>query len=457
MRRLAVLCAFFALTSVADAGRLKVIDLPSAGAVDPKTANFNGGGALKATVLLPDGYSPRKQYPLLLLLHGAGDTYKSWADPNRGDIVKTAAGLHAIVVMPDAATGFYTNWFNAGAFGVPAWEDYFLDEVLPRIRHRFRIRPERRYHAIAGLSMGGLGSAFLGGRLPGYFGSVSPFSGFVDHQRPEVYDGGLQAVSHVSYETIFGPPDGDYATGHDPSHLPENLAHARLYVAAGDGTVDPALGSSSPSAAAGGGVVEVEIRQQNDAFVAALQAAGVAVEYHPHAGIHDWPYWRADLEGAIAHDLFAPVEERPASWSNTTIARHGELFGVAYAFDTQPTALVHFSRSGNTLKVDGPPIRGTFTSPGGCAQTGTPPLELTLPARPCARLHITVKPRRVRAGRRVLLRVRTGYPGARVRGVTADDGGLALVRARFRTRGRHTLTAHSPDRKPGHVRLRVVR
>jgi hypothetical protein len=304
--------------------------------------------------------------------------------------------------------------------------------------------------------MGGFGATFLGGRLPGYFGSVSSFSGFVDHQRPEVYEGGLQAVAHVEYETIFGPPDGDYATGHNPARLPENLAQTRLYVASGDGTVDPALGSSSPQAAGAGGVVELEIRQQNDAFVAALRAAKVPVDYHPHAGVHDWPYWRADLEGAIAHDLFAPVAERPDTWSNTTVARHGELFGVGYAFAAQPTGLMRFTRDRDRLRVTGPSVPVTITTPGGCTVQATVPLDVTLAARRCERLRVSVRPRRIRAGRRVRLRVRTGYPGARVRGATADDAGLALVTVRYARPGRRTITARSPDRLPGRARVRVL-
>ncbi|MEA2124301.1 MAG: hypothetical protein QOI80_1083, partial [Solirubrobacteraceae bacterium] len=212
----------------------------------------------------------------------------------------------------------------------------------------------------------------------------------------------------------------------------------------------------SPQAAAGGGAVEVEIRQQNDAFVAALRAAGVPVEYHPHAGIHDWPYWRSDLETAIAHDLFAPVAQRPATWSNTTVARHGELFGVGYRFASPPAGLVRFTRTGSRLQVEGPAVPVALTTPGGCRLHGTLPLDVTLPSRRCARLHVTVRPRRVRAGRRVRLRIRTGYPGARVRGTTADDGGLALITVRYRRPGRRTITARSPDRLPDRARLRVL-
>jgi hypothetical protein len=84
------------------------------------------------------------------------------------------------------------------------------------------------------------------------------------------------------------------------------------------------------------------------------------------------------------------------------------------------------------------------------------PLDVLLPARRCARLHVSVRPRRIRAGRRVRLRVRTGYPGARVRGATADDTGLALPTVRFARPGRHALTARSPDRRPGRARIRVL-
>lgn len=438
--------------------RLEILDLPSR-LVDATTANFNAGGALKATVRLPDGYDRRRAYPLLLLLHGVGDTHRTWAAPGRGDILETAKGLDAIVVMPDAARGFYTDWWNGGLRGDPAWESYFLGEVLPAIRSRYRIRAGRRWHAVAGLSMGGLGATFLGGRAPGYFGSVSSFSGFLDHQRLEIHGGGLEAAAGVDYETIFGPPEAFYATGHNPERLAGNLSRSRVYAAAGDGTVDPALGTSSPSAATTGGAVEAGIRMQNDAFAAAARAAGVPLTYAPHAGVHDWPYWRSDLRAAIAHGLFVPVPERPRRWANTTVARSGDLFGVRYAFAAPPEDLVRFERDGDVLRVTGPDARVTITTPGGCAAGGRLPLKVDLGGDPCARLRPRVRPRRVRPGRRTLLRVRTGMPGARVRAgrvrARADDAGLALVRSRFTWPRARRIVATHPDRRPGRVRVRV--
>ena len=52
--------------------------------------------ALPVNVLLPDGYNGKRPFPVLYLLHGHGDTYNSWIDPNNGDLRHLAAGLPAI-------------------------------------------------------------------------------------------------------------------------------------------------------------------------------------------------------------------------------------------------------------------------------------------------------------------------------------------------------------------------
>jgi S-formylglutathione hydrolase FrmB len=439
------------------AGRVETIEIPSS-AVDAATANFNPGGALKANVLLPEGYDPRRAYPLLLLLHGVGDTYADWAKPGKGAIATTAAGLGAIVVMPEGAKGFYTDWFNDGRRGDPAWETYVLRDVLGAVRRRYRIRPERRFHAIAGLSMGGLGAAFLGGRLPGYFGSVAVFSGFVDHRRPEVATA-FGSVTGTPYERIFGPVGGSYAVGHNPRELVENLRRSRLFVGVGDGTVDPALGVTSPAAAFAGGILEgAVIRPQVDAFVAAARTAGLDLTYAPHAGVHDWPSWRKDLQAAIAWDLFAPVAEAPRTWTNRTVARSGELFGLRYRFGTAPERVVRLERDGDVLRVDGSGTDVTVRTPGGCAITSDPPAEFAIPARPCERVRVTVRPRVVVAGRRVTLRVRTSRAArVRVAGRVLRTGRdrRARTTVRFGRPGRRVVRATAQDRRPGRTSLTV--
>ena len=160
--------------------------------VDPSQEPFNSPppdvparpNALRLNVYLPDGYDGKRRFPVLYLLHGHGDSYDAWVNPKRGDLLNVAHGFPGIIVMPEGARGWYTNWWRAGARS-PAWERYHLDELIPLIEHHYKILPGRRWHAIAGMSMGGEGSMFYAEQRPGYFGSAASFSGVLSIQRPE--------------------------------------------------------------------------------------------------------------------------------------------------------------------------------------------------------------------------------------------------------------------------------
>src|SRR4051812_22188648 len=184
---LLLMCALLLLGATAPTARaneLVDIPMPARGGELPKqwVVRYPDGDGPRAKVLLPDGYDPRKEYPLLVLLIGLSSHYSDWSDAGQGEIAKTAKGFPGIIVMPEGGDGWYADWWNGGKRGSPSWESYILDEVIPQIQDRYRIRPERRWHALAGVSMGGLGTAYLGGRLPGFFGSIAVFSGFVDTQ-----------------------------------------------------------------------------------------------------------------------------------------------------------------------------------------------------------------------------------------------------------------------------------
>jgi S-formylglutathione hydrolase FrmB len=102
--------------------------------------------------------------------NGGADTWAS-------GIRKLAAGLPAIVVMPGGGMfGMYTDWWHDGARANPAWASYHLRLLKDTIESRYRVLPERRWHAIGGISMGGQGALRYAGLLPGYFGSVVGFS-----------------------------------------------------------------------------------------------------------------------------------------------------------------------------------------------------------------------------------------------------------------------------------------
>jgi S-formylglutathione hydrolase FrmB len=441
---LATIAALLGTAAPAHAARLETIEAPSR-YVDPATATFAGGGhvdALRATVLLPDSYDGTTPLPVLYLIHPTSGDYATWSKPGEGDIMNTARGLEAIVVMPEAGLGFLTNWWNAGRRGDPGWERYYLDELIPLIEQRYPIRPERRWHAIAGYSMGGYGAAFLAGQRPAYFGAAVSLSGFPSIQRPYL-EPGWQGFTGVSYQDIWGPSSDFYATGHNPAKLTDNLRHTRLFVSAGNGAARPGVpvGSTLPFLV----LLEQESRLESDELVAAARDSGVDVTYDTGDGVHDWPYVNEDLATAIRWDLFKPVPERPTSWTYRTVAQTGEAWGLRFAFAEPPEEV-------ETLRWDAPILsargggRITITTETGCELTATLPFERELPGGVCTdgRIRLRIAPRRVRAGRTARLRLRATtliggrripVAGARLR------VGRRLVRAGRRGRARMTFRA----------------
>ena len=112
-----------------------------------------------AVYLPPDYDTSERSYPVLYLLHGSGDDHTGWVQ--FGEVAHIADAAIAkgsatpmIIVMPDAQTG------KLGYFNQVNWpyEDHFFEEFIPHVEKTYRIKGQKRYRAIAGLSMGGGGS-----------------------------------------------------------------------------------------------------------------------------------------------------------------------------------------------------------------------------------------------------------------------------------------------------------
>ncbi|HET6152408.1 MAG TPA: alpha/beta hydrolase-fold protein [Marmoricola sp.] len=342
-------------------------------------------GGPRAKVLLPAGYDPHKKYPLLVLLIGLTSTYHSWSDPGLGQIAKTAAGLDAIIVMPEAGNGWYADWWNKGERGSPSWETYILDDVIGYATSHYPIRPGRRWHALAGVSMGGLGTAYLGGRLPGFFGSIAVLSGLVNTQL--IFGQGsvmafipqYLAKTKIDPVALYGPETGFYFRGHDPMRLAANLAHTRIFLTVGDG-IPTEDGQPHHDQSTDGLAEGAIIRPAMLTYAAALRHAGVAYTLQQHHGSHSWPNFRTELKAAIAWNLFAPVVTDPTSWVNDTVATSGSLWGFGYTFSTPPTKIVRFARHGASLSVSAAGSAVTLRTPHGCTiRTATP---VTITVRP---------------------------------------------------------------------------
>ena len=148
------------------------------------------GAEKEYRVYLPDGYDtdPERTYPVLYLLHGSGGTCDTW--PKKYNMkaitdwrMRSGFSLPMIIVMPDAR-GMAENFRgkNLGYFNLPGWhyQDFFFEEFIPEIEKRYRIRGERAFRAIAGLSMGGGGTTIYAMEHPELFCTACPLSARVE-------------------------------------------------------------------------------------------------------------------------------------------------------------------------------------------------------------------------------------------------------------------------------------
>ncbi|WP_196814465.1 alpha/beta hydrolase family protein [Nocardia sp. BMG111209] len=272
---------------------------------DPSIDTSAAGGTLaggrtrlEVEVRLPAGYDrhPDATYPVLYLLHGAQNRPTVWTDtPGLAESVDASG---AIVVMPDAGTiGMYTNW---RATGGPQWADFHLGTVLPRIEHDFRIRPGRRFHAVAGISMGGQGALRYAELADDYFGTVAALSpALPDIQSPPMTTlfalaMGAAAGSAVRYEDVWGPPDGPFATSMNPMAQVGRLGNSRVFLSAGG---PPCADDRDINVFA---LAEPVIRLQTPAFADAARAAGAEVTVRYDCGLHSWPEFARALHEAVA-------------------------------------------------------------------------------------------------------------------------------------------------------------
>jgi S-formylglutathione hydrolase FrmB len=374
----------------ASAPQLVTITIPApAGEIPSKWLNYPGPA--RADVLLPAGYNPDTQYPLLVLLNGLGGNYDSF---NQFGLTGKFESLGAIVVMVEGGPGgWYTDWWDGG----PAWESYELDTVIPTILARYPILPERQDHAIAGISMGGLGAAYLGGRLPGFFGSVASLSGFVDPQllapvvQPAMgFVSGASENGDRNLNPIYGPPLGYYANGHNPTQLAANLQQTRVFESTG--TSVPNAGNLALLGDGVGGAEELLdgtweesiIVSMNVLYHQALVAAGVDVTYQVHSGGHDIPDFVNEVNAFLKWGPFNPVAGNPVVWSNDTVATSGQLWDVGYRFVQAPNRVVQFHQSGTDLSISAAGSGVTITTSGGCVIQTTTPATISLPFHTCS-------------------------------------------------------------------------
>ncbi len=240
-------------------------------------------GERKYAVYLPPDYeSSQRRYPVLYLLHGGGDDQTGWVQ--FGEVLHIAdkaisEGLATpmIIVMPDANSG--RRGYANDITGEWRYEDFFFEEFVPFIEKTYRIKGEKRYRAVAGLSMGGEGTFLYALHHPEMFSSACPLSAGTGPKSIEETKTNLKRFTQISTEGLADSVLAAFYKRNSVLNLIDTMADdqkksVRWYIDCGD---DDFLYE-------GNSLVHIAMRKKE-----------VPHEFRTRDGGHNWTYWRASL------------------------------------------------------------------------------------------------------------------------------------------------------------------
>ncbi len=241
------------------------------------------------TIYLPPDYNfSERSYPVIYLLHGYTDDNTGWlqfGEINRYADKAIAEGTipPMIIVMPNGDSSWYINSYD----GKEKYEDFFTKEFIPVIEKTYRIKNQKRYRGIAGLSMGGYGTLVYAIKYPELFAAAAPLSAAVFD------DEAMTSMQDQSYEKTFGQLYGRGSKSkerlnkawYDNSILKmvetksqQDLSKVRYWIDCGDDDF---------------------LTKGNCLLHIALAEKKVPHEYRVRDGAHTWDYWRTGITDAL--------------------------------------------------------------------------------------------------------------------------------------------------------------
>ncbi len=245
---------------------------------------------VRYTVYLPPGYSPTgRYYPVVYLLHGYTGNDTDWVQFGRVDQIMDKAIADGdlppmIIVTPDGENNWYVNSYD----GKIMYEDMFIDEFIPHIESKFRVRKKKEFRGIAGLSMGGYGSLMLALKHPDLFAASAALSAAI------VTDKQYLEISQEKYDEMFGPLFGEGLEGKerltphykknsalrpDPIEIhADSIKYVRYYIDCGD---------------------DDYLTIGNSTLHILMTEKEIPHEFRMRDGAHNWTYWREALPDAL--------------------------------------------------------------------------------------------------------------------------------------------------------------
>jgi enterochelin esterase-like enzyme len=224
----------------------------------------------RAHIYTPPGYDKETQtrYPVLYLLHGAGENERSWIEQGRANFIMdnllAAQKAEPMIVVVDSGYAAYPasdprSKVRVTAGTTDAFKEVMLTELIPLVDSTYRTKADRGHRAMAGLSMGSAQTLNLTLRNLDHFAWI----------------GGMSGPPREGFD-IATAYDGAFK---DAAALNEKVRLLWL----------------------GAGTAEKQIHERAAAMHAALEKAGIKSVFYSSEGTdHEWQTWRRSL-----HD-FAP-------------------------------------------------------------------------------------------------------------------------------------------------------
>lgn len=238
-----------------------------------------------AIYLPPDYETSQRAYPVLYLLHGAGDDQTGWVQ--FGEVQQIAEKAFSegkatpmIIVMPDANKG--QRGYANDVRNEWRYEDFFFQELMPYVEKTYRIKTEKRFRAVAGLSMGGGGSFTYALHHPELFSSACPLSAAtgpltlddtkaqLKRSKPDITYNDAEVEAYYKRQSVLELV----------KNIPDDQKKAvRWYIDCGD---DDFLYE-------GNSLVHIAMRKKE-----------IPHEFRIHDGGHTWTYWRKALPTVLS-------------------------------------------------------------------------------------------------------------------------------------------------------------
>ena len=213
-------------------------------------------------VYTPASYEKgKKKYPVVYIHHGGGEDHRGWVEQGRmGTIMDNliAAGQAEEMIVVSVNSNVPAGPGMRGGYnweGMKPYRDELIDNIIPFIEGKFRIKADKSHRAMCGLSMGGGQSFYIGLRSPETFANVGMFSTGIF--------GGIAGSADLDFEAQVPGMISETSRFNDGLDV--------FFISCGE--QDPRI---------------TYTRQA----VQKMKEAGVEVNFASYPGDHEWQVWR---------------------------------------------------------------------------------------------------------------------------------------------------------------------